>query len=60
VHVPAGQTVTVYLGAQGVRFTQAGPDGVRRALPGAYKVRFGVQETAEHGMGFVEVPLQVR
>jgi hypothetical protein len=25
VHVPAGQTVTVYLGAQGVRFTQVCP-----------------------------------
>jgi hypothetical protein len=54
VHVPAGQTVTVYLGAQGVRFTQAGVDGVRRVLPGEYTVRFGVQETAAHGMGFAE------
>jgi hypothetical protein len=34
VFVPAGQTVTVYLGAQGVRFTQAGVDGVRRVLRG--------------------------
>ena len=57
VFVPAGQTVTVYLGAQGVRFTQANPDGVRVALPGKYLVRFGVQETASHGMGFAEMPL---
>jgi xylan 1,4-beta-xylosidase len=57
VHVPAGQTVTVYLGAQGVRFTQAGADGVRRVLPGKYAVRFGVAEAAQHGMGFAEVPL---
>ncbi len=59
VFVPAGQTVTVYLGAQGVRFTQAGLDGVRRMLPGEYKVRFGVQETAEHGMGFAETSFTV-
>ena len=54
VHVPAGQTVTVYLGAQGVRFTQAGVDGVRRVLAGEYTVRFGVRETAAFGMGFAE------
>ena len=55
VFVPAGQTVTVYLGAQGTRFTQAGTDGVRRVLRGNYKVRFGVRETAELGMGFAEM-----
>jgi len=55
VFVPAGQTVTVYLGAQGVRFTQAGKDGVRRVLRGEYRVRFGVKETASLGMGFAEV-----
>ena len=60
VHVPAGQTVTVYLGAQGVRFTQAGVDGVRRALGGEYKVRFGVRETAAGGMGFAETSLNVQ
>ena len=54
VFVRAGETVTVYLGAQGVRFTQAGEDGVRRALRGEYKVRFGVKETAALGMGFAE------
>ena len=59
VFVPAGQTVTVYLGAQGVRFTQTGADGVRRFLPGEYGVRFGVRETAAHGMGFAERTLLV-
>ena len=54
VHVLAGQTVTVYLGAQGVRFTQANADGVREALPGKYTARFGVRETREGGMGFAE------
>ena len=57
VHVPAGQTVTVYLGAQGTRFTQAGVDGVRRALPGTYIVRFGVRETVAGGGGFAETKL---
>jgi pre-mRNA-splicing factor SYF2/beta-D-xylosidase 4 len=54
VFVRAGQTVTVYLGAQGVSFTQAGADGVRHALAGEYTVRFGVQQTAAGGMGFAE------
>ena len=55
--MPAGQTATVYLGAQGVRFTQADEKGVRRALRGDYKVRFGVKETAALGGGFLELPL---
>jgi hypothetical protein len=59
VFVPAGQTVTVYLGAQGVRFTQADQDGIRRVLPGEYTVRFGVEATAAHGMGFAESKLVV-
>jgi hypothetical protein len=59
VHVPAGQTVTVYLGAQGVRFTQAGVDGIRRALAGDYTVRFGVRETAALGGGFAEFRVRV-
>ena len=54
VFVPAGQTVTVYLGAQGVRFTQADSEGVRRTLPGEYTVTFGVKETAAGGMGFAQ------
>jgi len=54
VFVPSGGTVTVYLGAQGVRFTQADKDGVRKILRGEYKVRFGVAETAAHGMGYAE------
>jgi beta-D-xylosidase 4 len=57
VFVPAGQTVAVYLGAQGVRFTQAGEDGVRRVLRGEYTVTFGVRETAEHGMGFAQLKI---
>ena len=59
VFVRAGETVTVYLGAQGVRFTQAGVDGVRRALGGEYGVRFGVRETVAGGMGFAEQKILV-
>jgi hypothetical protein len=57
VFVPAGETVTVYLGAQGVFFTQAGVDGVRRALGGEYTFRFGLKETAALGMGFAETKI---
>ena len=55
VHIKAGQTVSVYLAANGVSFTQAQVDGTRIAWPGEYTVRFGVKETAEHGMGFAEL-----
>ncbi len=59
VFVPAGQTVTVYLGAQGVSFTQAGVDGVRRFAKGTYRVVFGVKESEALGMGFAETTLEV-
>ena len=59
VFVPAGQTVTVYLGAQGVRFTQADKNGVRHVLRGEYRVTFGVEETASSGMGFAGLSLIV-
>ena len=59
VFVRAGETVTVYLGAQGLRFCQAGADGVRRFLAGDYLARFGVRETLAHGGGFAELPLRV-
>jgi hypothetical protein len=55
VHVPTGQTVTVYLGAQSRFFTQVDKDGWRFALPGEYTVSFGVKESAEQGMGFTQV-----
>ena len=55
VFVPAGQTVTVYLGAQGVRFCQPDTDGVRHVLKGEYTVTFGVKESAALGMGFAQL-----
>jgi hypothetical protein len=57
VFVPAGQTVTVYLGAQGVRFCQPDTAGVRHALKGEYTVTFGLKESAALGMGFAEFKL---
>jgi len=57
VFVPAGQTVSVYLGAQGVRFTQTNKEGVREVLRGEYTVTFGVKETAIHGMGFAQLKI---
>ena len=53
VFVAAGQTVTVYLGAQGAAFTQVGADGMRRAVRGVYRVRFGLRGAAS-ASGFAE------
>jgi hypothetical protein len=43
VHVPAGQTVQVWLGVTARDLTQVNAEGVRVALPGPYTVRFGVR-----------------
>merc|ERR1712232_46271 len=56
VHVKAGETVTVYLQPSLSDFAQANTDGMLVARPGEYKVFFGVEDTAKHGMGFVEAP----
>ena len=55
VHVRAGDTAIVRLAATGIAFTQAGADGLRRVLPGAYGVRIGVRETLAGGGGFVQL-----
>eukprot|EP00440_Ansanella_granifera_P058946 gb/GFBE01063890.1/.p1 GENE.gb/GFBE01063890.1/~~gb/GFBE01063890.1/.p1 ORF type:complete len:787 (+),score=165.40 gb/GFBE01063890.1/:1-2361(+) len=57
VHVKAGETVTVWLYPSLADFTHVDLAGTRHALPGAYKVHFGVQETAVHGMGYVATSL---
>lgn len=64
LHMPAasgtaGQTVTVYLAVQARFFTQVQADGLRAAWPGDYTIRFGVRETAQHGMGLAEVRVTV-
>jgi len=57
VHVVAGESVQVYIGAQLEHFTQVGEDGQRRVWPGEYTIHFGVKDTLEHGMGYTEIQL---
>lgn len=52
VHVPAGKDVTVKLWPSLNDFTYVNDKGERVALPGTYKVMFGVKEAS--GMGYVE------
>eukprot|EP00158_Paraphelidium_tribonemae_P010376 Partr_v1_DN5092_c0_g1_i1_m31392 putative beta-d-xylosidase len=54
VHVPAGATVSVFLGASAHQLTTVTPDVRRVALEGEWKVRIGVREAAAHGAGFAE------
>jgi beta-D-xylosidase 4 len=54
VHVPAGKTVTVVLYPSLTEFTQVDSAGNRHVHPGDYTFTFGVEETAEHGMGYVQ------
>ena len=57
VHVPAGKTVTVNLYPSLQDFTLTKLDGFKEALAGDWTIKFGVQETAEHGQGYAEVKL---
>jgi hypothetical protein len=54
IFLRAGETQTVYIGAQLDTFTQVNAEGERVAWPGQYRVQFGVPETAPHGQGFTE------
>merc|ERR1712083_130147 len=54
VHVKAGETVTVELYPSLVDFTAVSESGTRAVLAGEYKFFFGVSETAQYGMGYVE------
>jgi len=53
VHVPAGQTVTVFLYPALADFSTVDVGGERLAQAGEYTVSFGVRETASR-MGFLE------
>jgi beta-glucosidase-like glycosyl hydrolase len=55
VHVKAGETVSVFLYPALSDFAQVDKEGYRSALPGEYKVCFGVQEAAAKGMGYAEI-----
>ena len=52
VHVPAGQTVSVYLYPEYTDFSVVDASGVRTAHPGEYTVSFGIPETRTHDMGY--------
>mmetsp|Transcript_23199 Transcript_23199/g.65835 ORF Transcript_23199/g.65835 Transcript_23199/m.65835 type:complete len:902 (+) Transcript_23199:68-2773(+) len=54
VHVKAGESVMVFLYPALTDFAQADANGKLAAMPGKYKVHFGVAETLRHGMGYVE------
>jgi pre-mRNA-splicing factor SYF2/beta-D-xylosidase 4 len=55
VHVPAGQTVSVFLYPALTDFARADAHGVLRAIPGDYSLAFGVEETLAAGGGFIKV-----
>ena len=54
VHVPAGQSRSVFLYPSLLDFAPAGADGTRAALAGEYSVSFGLREAVSKGMGFAE------
>ena len=57
VHVKAGETVTVDLYPSLADFTHTMLDGTKKAAAGDWTIKFGVEETAEHGQGYAEVKL---
>ena len=60
VHVPAGETVSVWLYPALTEFAHAAPSGERVPLAGEYKVWFGSAAAAKHGMGYVEASLSAQ
>ena len=57
VHVKAGETVQVNLYPELTDFAHTMLDGTKQAVAGEWTVKFGVQETAQHGQGYAEVKL---
>eukprot|EP01043_Picozoa_sp_COSAG02_P003828 COSAG02_NODE_96_length_37408_cov_9.762604_24_plen_158_part_00 len=57
VHVKAGETVQVNLYPELTDFAATMLDGTKQAVAGEWTVKFGVQETAQHGQGYAEVKL---
>jgi hypothetical protein len=55
VHVKAGETVTVDIYPALTDFANTQLDGSKAVAPGEWTVKFGVQETAEHGQGYAEM-----
>ena len=57
VHVKAGETVSVNIYPAMTDFAHTLLDGTKAAAAGEWTVKFGVQETAQHGQGYVETAL---
>ena len=57
VHVKAGESVLVNLYPALTDYTHTTLDGTKVALAGDWTVKFGVQETAQHGQGYAEAKL---
>eukprot|EP01043_Picozoa_sp_COSAG02_P044067 COSAG02_NODE_3893_length_6074_cov_4.113138_5_plen_101_part_00 len=55
VHVHANATVAAHLCPRLTDFAQAQLDGQLSVAAGDYKVRFGLNETSDCGMGFADV-----
>eukprot|EP00036_Acanthoecidae_sp_10tr_P011461 CAMPEP_0182926670 /NCGR_PEP_ID=MMETSP0105_2-20130417/12199_1 /TAXON_ID=81532 ORGANISM="Acanthoeca-like sp., Strain 10tr" /NCGR_SAMPLE_ID=MMETSP0105_2 /ASSEMBLY_ACC=CAM_ASM_000205 /LENGTH=895 /DNA_ID=CAMNT_0025064571 /DNA_START=14 /DNA_END=2701 /DNA_ORIENTATION=+ len=54
VHVPAGQSISVYLYPEMTEFAPVNEAGERSPVTGDYKVQFGLPETSTLGMGLAE------
>merc|ERR1712070_452858 len=58
VHVKAGETISVFLYPQYSDFMHVDLEGKCSAASGEYKIRFGLKQGTQHGMGFAQVSLQ--
>jgi len=59
VHVPKGQTVSVFLYPTLGDFTQVNTKGARVPVGGEYTVSFGIEETHKYGQGLVMHKIKV-
>ena len=57
VHVKAGESVVVNLYPSLADLTHTQLNGTKVAAAGDWTVKFGVQETAQHGQGYAELTL---
>jgi hypothetical protein len=58
VHVPRGETVSVFLYPTIRDFTYVTEDGRRVPVSGEFRVEFGIPEVASAGQGFISHVLQ--
>merc|ERR1711937_6633 len=58
VHVKAGEAALVTIQPELSMFSQVDMDGKRYPLPGEYRLRFGLKETSNLGMGFAETTIK--